>query len=126
MLSTKTKEHLRRWAVRVLPKSVALLGGAAVLAATALWVGSLTRVVTVTDSHGANKTIVTAAQNLNTILEQAGVPDWEGVLREKQRGMTVTPRDIDRQVRELSRVLGYALTWALQDLDLPAITALLG
>ena len=73
MLSTKTKEHLRRWAVRVLPKYVALLGGAAVLAATALWVGSLTRVVTVTDSHGANSTIVTAAQNLNTILEQAGV-----------------------------------------------------
>ena len=73
MLSTKTKEHLRRWAVRVLPKYVALLGGAAVLAATALWVGSLTRVVTVTDSHGANSTIVTAAQNLNAILEQAGV-----------------------------------------------------
>ena len=73
MLSTKTKEHLRRWAARVLPKYAALLGGAAVLTATALWVGSLTRVVTVTDSHGANKTIVTAAQNLNTILEQAGV-----------------------------------------------------
>ncbi|MCI5765670.1 MAG: hypothetical protein MR219_03305, partial [Clostridiales bacterium] len=73
MLSTKTKEHLRRWAVRVLPKYAALAGGAAVLAATALWVGSLTRVVTVTDSHGANSTIVTAAQNLNVILEQAGV-----------------------------------------------------
>ena len=73
MLSTKTKEHLRRWAVRVLPKYAALLGGAAVLTATALWVGSLTRVVTVTDSHGANSTIVTAAQNLNAILEQAGV-----------------------------------------------------
>ena len=73
MLSTKTKEHLRRWAVRVLPKYAALAGGAAVLATTALWVGSLTRVVTVTDSHGANSTIVTAAQNLNTILEQAGV-----------------------------------------------------
>ena len=73
MLSTKTKEHLRRWAARVLPKYAALLGGAAVLTATALWVGSLTRVVTVTDSHGANSTIVTAAQNLNAILEQAGV-----------------------------------------------------
>ena len=73
MLSTKTKEHLRRWAERTLPKYAALLGGGAVLAAMALWVGSLTRVVTVTDSHGANRTIVTAAQNLNTILEQAGV-----------------------------------------------------
>ena len=73
MLSTKTKEHLRRWAVRVLPKYAALLGGAAVLTATALWVGSLTRVVTVTDSHSANSTIVTAAQNPNAILEQAGV-----------------------------------------------------
>ena len=73
MLSTKTKEHLRRWAERALPKYAALLGGGAVLAVMALWVGSLTRVVTVTDSHGANRTIVTAAQNLNTILEQAGV-----------------------------------------------------
>ena len=40
MLSTKTKEHLRRWAERVLPKYAALLGGGAVLAAMALWVGS--------------------------------------------------------------------------------------
>ena len=71
-------------------------------------------------------TVVDAWTLAADLLEQAGVPDWEGVLREKQRGMTVTPRDIDRQVRELSRVLGYALTWALQDLDLPAITALLG
>ena len=56
----------------------------------------------------------------------ARVQDWQGLLKEKQRGMTVTPRDIDRQVRELGRVLGYALTWALQDLDLDAITSLLG
>ena len=42
------------------------------------------------------------------------------------RDILVTPRDIDRQVRELGRVLGYALTWALQDLDLDAITSLLG
>ena len=71
-------------------------------------------------------TVVDAWTLAADLLESAGVPDWQGLLKEKQRGMTVTPRDIDRQVRELGRVLGYALTWALQDLDLDAITSLLG
>ena len=38
--------------------------------------------------------------------------------------MTVTPRDIDRQVRDLGKVLGYAVNWALQDLDLEEMDAL--
>ena len=71
-------------------------------------------------------TVVDAWTLAADLLESAGVPDWQSLLKEKQRGMTVTPRDIDRQVRELGRVLGYALTWALQDLDLDAITSLLG
>ena len=40
--------------------------------------------------------------------------------------MTVTPRDIDAQVRELSRVLGYGLNWALQELEIEDMAALLG
>ena len=72
-LSTKTREHLRRWAARRLPKYAALLGGLTALCGTALWVGSLCRVVTVTDSHGASATVVTAAQDLMTLLQQAGI-----------------------------------------------------
>lgn len=73
MLSTKTKEHLRRWAARVLPRYAALLGGAVLLTGMALWVGGITRVVTVTDSRGARATVVTAAQDLHDILRQAGI-----------------------------------------------------
>lgn len=73
MLSTKTKEHIRRWAVRVLPKYAALLGGIALLAGMSVWVGSLTRVVTVTDSFGAQATIVTAARQPEAMLRQAGI-----------------------------------------------------
>ena len=41
------------------------------------------------------------------------------------KGLTVTPRDIDRQVRELSKVIGYGVNWALQDLEIDEINALL-
>ena len=71
-------------------------------------------------------TVVDAQTLALDLLEEAGVPAGASLLREKERGMTVTPRDIDRQVRELARVLGYGLSWALQELDLPALTALLG
>ena len=73
VLSTKTREHLRRWAARRLPKYAALLGGLTALCGMALWVGSLCRVVTVTDSYGARATVVTAAQDLRTLLRQAGI-----------------------------------------------------
>ena len=39
--------------------------------------------------------------------------------------MTVTPRDIDRQVRDLSKVVGYGINWALQELEIAEINALL-
>lgn len=39
--------------------------------------------------------------------------------------MMVTPQDIDAQVRDLSKVLGYAVTYAMQPLELEDITALL-
>ena len=71
-------------------------------------------------------TVVDAQTLALDLLEEAGLRPGPSLLREKERGMTVTPRDIDRQVRELGRVLGYGLTWALQELELPEITALLG
>ena len=37
----------------------------------------------------------------------------------------VTTRDVDQQVRELSKVVGYGLNWALQDLEIEEINALL-
>ena len=41
------------------------------------------------------------------------------------KNVTVTPRDIDAQVRDLSKVVGYAVNWALQDLEIEEINALL-
>ncbi len=41
------------------------------------------------------------------------------------RQMIVTPREIDRQIADLSRLLGYALNLALQDLSVEDITALI-
>ena len=37
----------------------------------------------------------------------------------------VTPRDIDQQVRDLSKVVGYGINWALQDLEIEEMNALL-
>ena len=39
--------------------------------------------------------------------------------------MMVTPRDIDAQVRDLSKVVGYGINWALQDLEIEEMNALL-
>lgn len=47
-------------------------------------------------------------------------PDWEQVPH-----MMVTPQDIDAQVTDVSKLLGYAITYALQPLELEDIAALL-
>lgn len=73
MLSTKTKEHLRRWAALRLPKYGALLGGLAVLALMTVWTGRLMHVVTVTDTRGDQAVLITAAQDVTTLLEQAEI-----------------------------------------------------
>ena len=39
--------------------------------------------------------------------------------------MMVTTRDIDAQVRDLSKVIGYGINWALQQLEVEEITSLL-
>ncbi len=71
-------------------------------------------------------TVVDAATIAQDLLESAGLPapDHDALAGAEAR-MTVTPRDIDRQVRDLGKVLGYAVNWALQDLDLEEMDALL-
>ena len=73
-LSVKTKEHLRRWAGRVLPKWGALAGGAAALAGAIAFTGTALHFTTVNDSHGGSVRILTAATDLSTVLKQADTP----------------------------------------------------
>lgn len=71
-------------------------------------------------------TVVDAATLCADLLEESGITDFdEKKLRSKNKGMTVTPRDIDAQVRDLSKVIGYGIDWALQDLEVAEINALL-
>lgn len=71
-------------------------------------------------------TVVDAATLAADLLEASGVTELdEKRLRGESGGMTVTPRDIDAQVKELAKVMGYALTWALQELAVEEIDALL-
>ena len=49
----------------------------------------------------------------------------EEKLRTGQQNLMVTPRDIDQQVRDLGKVIGYGINWALQDLDIDEMNALL-
>lgn len=71
-------------------------------------------------------TVVDAATLCADLLEESGVEEFdEKKLRSKNKSMFVTPRDIDAQVRDLSKVVGYGLNWALQDLEVEEINALL-
>lgn len=71
-------------------------------------------------------TVVDAATLAADLLEEAGGPEPdEAALRSAGSAMMVTPRDIDAQVRDLSKVIGYGINWALQDLEIEDITALL-
>lgn len=71
-------------------------------------------------------TVVDAATLAADLLEEAGLGEIdESALRRGRPGMMVTPREIDAQVRELAKVLGYGINWALQDLEVPEINALL-
>ena len=71
-------------------------------------------------------TVVDAATLAADLLEKQGLSlPQEDTLRRESPAMMVTPRDIDAQVRDLSRVVGYAVNWALQDLEISDMTALL-
>ena len=71
-------------------------------------------------------TVVDAATLAADLLEESGVTNFDHeALNQANQGMTVTTRDIDAQVRDLGKVIGYAINWALQDLEIEEITALL-
>lgn len=78
MLSVKTKEHIRRRLLGVLPKYGTLLGGLAALGCMVVFTGNLVRVVTITDSRGQQGRVITAAQDMEALFRQTGVtPDGE-------------------------------------------------
>ena len=71
-------------------------------------------------------TVVDAATLAADLLEESGMGEIsDHQLRQKGGSMMVTPRDIDQQVRDLATVVGYGINWALQDLDIEEINALL-
>ncbi len=72
-------------------------------------------------------TVVESATLALDLLEEAGATEVDTeALRSSGQNLMVTPRDIDRQVQELSKVVGYGINWALQDLEISEINALLG
>ena len=71
-------------------------------------------------------TVVDSATLAADLLEESGIRDYDGeALQKSRQNLMVTPRDIDQQVRDLSKVVGYGINWALQDLEIEEITALL-
>jgi len=71
-------------------------------------------------------TVVDAATLTADVLEEAGMGHVEaGALRGFEESVFVTPRSIDAQVKEISRLLGYGINFALQNLNVEEITALL-
>ena len=60
-------------------------------------------------------TVVDGATLAADLLSGAGLGEMEPEsLRGGEAGLFVTPRDIDERVADLSRVIGYGLTLALQ------------
>ena len=71
-------------------------------------------------------TVVDSATLAADLLEESGIRDYDGeALQKSRQNLMVTPRDIDQQVRELSKVVGYGINWALQDVEIEEINALL-
>ena len=71
-------------------------------------------------------TVVDAATLAADLLEEAGIPELDETrLRHGKQPLMVTTRDVDQQVRDLSKVVGYVINWALQDLEIEEINALL-
>ena len=71
-------------------------------------------------------TVVDSATLAADLLEESGITDYDGeALQKSRQNLMVTPRDIDQQVRDLSKVVGYGINWALQDLEIEEINALL-
>ena len=71
-------------------------------------------------------TVVDAATLALDILEEAGAADVDPAALRGHDSVMVTPRDIDAQIRELSRVVGYGVDLALQPLSYAELCALMG
>ena len=70
-------------------------------------------------------TVTDAATMASDLFQRAGMEVEEEQLRKVSTGMIVTSGDIDRRVREMARVLAYAINGALhQDLTLEELTDL--
>ena len=71
-------------------------------------------------------TVVDSATLAADLLEESGIRDYDGeALQKSRQNLMVTPRDIDQQVRDLAKVVGYGINWALQDLEIEEINALM-
>lgn len=71
-------------------------------------------------------TVVDAATLAADLLEESGVENIDSeTLRGGKGDLMVSTRDIDQQVRDLSKVVGYGINWALQDLEIEEMNALL-
>ena len=71
-------------------------------------------------------TVVDSATLAADLLEESGITDYNGeALQKSRQNLMVTPRDIDQQVRDLGKVIGYGINWALQDLEIEEMNALL-
>ena len=71
-------------------------------------------------------TVVDAATLTLDVLEEAGKSDVNPAALRGHETVMVTTRDIDAQIRELSRVIGYGIDLALQPLDFSELCALMG
>lgn len=71
-------------------------------------------------------TVVDAATLTADVLEESGITGVDPeALRGYDENVFVTARNIDAQVKELARVIGYGINFALQNLNVEEITALL-
>ena len=70
-------------------------------------------------------TVVDAATLAADLLEESGVERVDEQQLRSSGSFMVTTRDIDQQVRDLSKVVGYGINWALQDLEIEEMNALL-
>jgi len=70
-------------------------------------------------------TVIDAVTLAADLLEEHGRELNETALRHGHDGLMVTPQDIDAQIRDLAKVIGYGVNWALQDLEVEDINALL-
>ncbi len=78
MLSTKTKEHIRRRLALLLPRWGVLLASIGMLGGAVAFTGAHLQVVEVTDTHGSYSLAITSADDVQTLLEQTGITPPQG------------------------------------------------